>query len=311
MNSKKWTQRNIPDLTGKIVLITGANSGLGLENTKQFTAKGAKVIMACRNLEKADKAKSKIRVKNPEADIEVMQLDLANLKSIENFANEYKSKYNQLNVLLNNAGIMMVPYGKTVDGFERQVGINHLGHFALTAQLYDVLKSTSAARIVSVSSMAHSFGNMDWNDFLFEKEYSRTAAYGRSKLANLLFTYEMDRRFRSKEIDITAVASHPGIAATNLGNHFFGPRNILKPIIVSILLLFMGQSAARGALPSSRAATDSSVKSGEFYGPTGIFGGHARGFPKLAQSNSNSHNLEDAKHLWKISEELTGVTFNI
>ena len=201
---------------------------------------------------------------------------------------------------------MMVPYRKTVDGFESQIGTNHLGHFALTALLFDMLKQTPGARIINVSSEGHNFGDMDWNDFLFEKKYGRVKAYGRSKLANLLFTYELDRRLKAKNIPVLALASHPGTANTGLGDHLFGPvKFLLKPII----FLFIAQSAYKGSLPSARAAVDSQVKGGEYFGPKGFLGTETRGSPTLVQSNEQSHNEENAKKLWEISEELTGVTF--
>ena len=307
----KWTEKDIPDLNGKVIIVTGANSGLGYENTKQFAKNGAYVIMACRNMESGRKALDKVKEKVPNGLVELMELDLGNLESIKSFAENFKEKFERLDVLLNNAGIMMVPYQKTVDGFESQVGINHLGHFALTAQLFDTLVKTDNARIVNVSSTGHSMGKMDWDDFMFEENYSRTRAYGRSKLSNLLFTYEMDRRLKAKGIEIKSVAAHPGAANTNLGNHLLGPISFLKPILMGFLILLMGHSAASGALPSSRAATDPNVKSGEYYGPKGWFGRESRGPPKLVKSNARSHSLEDGKKLWEVSEQLTGIKFEI
>ena len=220
--SNKWTEKDIPDLREKVIVVTGANTGLGFENTKQFSKHGANVIMACRNLEKSHQSLEKIQNKIPDAKVEILKLDLASLESINQFSDNFKQKYDRLDILLNNAGIMMVPYKKTLDGFESQVGTNHLGHFALTAQLFDLLKNIKGSRIINVSSTAHLRGEMDWDDFLFEKSYSRIKAYGRSKLANLLFTYEMDRRLKAKGIDILSVASHPGGATTNLADHLVG-----------------------------------------------------------------------------------------
>ena len=306
--AKKWTEKDIPDLNGKVIIITGANNGLGFENTLQFARKKATVIMACRHIEKGQKAFERVKKKIPNAKIELIKLDLASLDSVRHFCKEFKEKYSTLDVLLNNAGIMMVPYRKTVDGFESQIGTNHLGHFALTAHLFELLRTTPGSRIVNVSSSLHESGEMYWDDFLFEKKYNRTEAYARSKLANLLFTYELDRRLKAKGINVLAVASHPGFANTGLANHLFGPaKYILKPVVFRIV----AQSARKGALPSTRAAVDPSVQGGEYFGPKGIFGNESRGFPKIVQSNEKSHNLEDAKKLWEVSEELTGIKFEI
>lgn len=304
---KKWSEKDIPDLTGKVIIITGANNGIGFQNVIQFAKKHATVIMACRNMDKGQKALDKVKKKVPEAQVELMKLDLASLASIKSFVETFKEKYNRLDVLLNNAGIMMVPYSKTTDGFESQIGTNHLGHFALTAQLFDVLKETEGSRIVNVSSSGHRFGEMDFNDFMFEQNYGRVKAYGRSKLSNLLFTYELDRKLRAKEINVVAVASHPGTAKTGLGDHLFGPTKIiLKPIVMTII----SQSSYKGSLPSARAATDPQVQSGDYYGSKGIFG-ETRGPPQLVQSNELSHNEEDATKLWDLSEQLTGIKFEI
>ena len=306
--SKKWSEKDIPDLTGKIIIITGANNGIGFENSKQFARKNATVIMACRNLEKGQKALNTVKKKVPSAKVELMKLDLANLYSIKEFVSEFKQKYDKLDILLNNAGIMMIPYSKTVDGFENQIGTNHLGHFALTAQLFELLKNTPKSRVVNVSSNAHRWGEMDWDNFLFEKDYGRVKAYGRSKLANLLFTYELDRRIQEKGIDVLAVASHPGTANTGLANHLFGPvKYVLKPIVFSII----AQSSYKGSLPSARAAVDPDVKGGDYYGPKGFLGTDKRGSPTKVESLENSHNIEDAKKLWDKSEKLTGITFTI
>ena len=304
---EKWTEKDIPDLAGKVIIITGANSGIGFQNSIQFTRKHGTVIIACRNIDKGQKSLDKLKKKVPDAQVELSRLDLASLASIKEFVETFKQKYNRLDVLLNNAGIMMVPYGKTLDGFESQIGTNHLGHFALTAWLFDVLKATEGSRIVNVSSSGHRFGEMDFNDFLFEQNYGRVKAYGRSKFCNLLFTYELDRKLRAKEINVLAVASHPGTAKTGLGDHLFGPsRIVLKPIVMTII----SQSAYKGSLPSARAATDPQVQSGDYYGSKGLFG-ETRGSPQKVQSNEQSHNVEDAKKLWVVSEQLTGINFTI
>ncbi len=303
--SEKWTTKNIPNLSGKVSIITGANSGIGFEAAKEFARKGATTILASRNIDKAEKALAKIKKEIPDVSVEIMQLDLASLDSVNKFAAEFKKKYDRLDLLVNNAGIMMVPYQKTVDGFESQIGINHLGHFALTGLLYDLLAKTEGARIVNVSSNGHKFGEMDYDSFKFDedKEYSRMKAYGQSKLANLLFTYELDRRFKKGKIKALAVAAHPGMSNTNLANHMMG---WFAPILKG-LFGFIMQSAAKGALPTIRAAVDPENKGSEYYGPGGR--NEQRGYPVRVESSEISHNEEEAKKLWEISEKLTKVKF--
>lgn len=303
--SEKWTTKNVPNLSGKVFIVTGANSGIGFEAAKEFARKGATTILACRNLDKAKKALAQIHKKIPDAPVEIMQLDLANLDSVNKFVDEFKEKHDRLDSLVNNAGIMMVPYQKTVDGFESQVGTNHLGHFALTGLLHDLLARTEGARVVNISSGGHRSGEMDFDNFLFDegKDYSRMKAYGRSKLANLLFTYELDKRFKREKIDAMAVAAHPGMSNTNLANHLMGWFVPILKILSSIIM----QSAAKGALPTIRAAVDPDVKGSEYYGPRGFH--EEWGYPEKVESNEASHNEEDAKRLWELSEKLTGVKF--
>lgn len=301
-----WTTANIPDLTGKVIIITGANSGIGYDEAKEFARKGAQVILASRNMDKAQAALNQILAEIPDARAEVMHLDLASLTSVRQFAEAFKMKYDRLDVLVNNAGIMMVPYTTTEDGFESQFGTNHLGHFALTGLLIDLLKVTPASRVVNVSSGAHRFGKMDFNNLMFPEGngYSPTAAYGRSKLANLLFTYELQRRLEGADADVIAVAAHPGIANTNLATHLINKR--LLKLANPLLDVFM-QSAAMGALPTIRAAIDPNVSGAQYYGPAGFR--EQRGYPVLVGSNEASHNLSDAQQLWQVSEQLTGVQY--
>ncbi|MHA1212647.1 MAG: oxidoreductase [Candidatus Heimdallarchaeota archaeon] len=306
---KKWTTKNIPDLTEKVIIVTGANSGLGFEDAKEFARKGAKIILACRNLDKANKALIKILAKIPEAQAEIIQLDLGSIESIRKFVVEFKENHNRLDILVNNAGILRVPYQKTVDGFESQVGINHLGHFVLTSLLFNLLSKTKDSRVVNVSSFGHKNGDTDFDKFLYEegKEYDRRKAYGRSKLANLLFTYELDRRLKKANIAIIAVASHPGFSNTSMADHMYsGFVQFLRTLLGFIL-----QSAANGALSTIRAAVDPQAKGGEYYGIKGIFGSERRGRPMIVESSKKSHNLKDAKKLWEISEKLTGVKFSV
>ena len=301
-----WTTAAIPDLTGKVMIITGANSGIGFEEAKEFARKGAQVVLACRSMDKAQTALARILEEIPDARAEIMHLDLASLNSVRQFAEAFKSKYDRLDVLVNNAGIMMVPYSTTEDGFEAQFGTNHLGHFALTGLLINLLRATPASRVVNVSSGGHRFGEMDFDNLMFPEGngYSPTAAYGRSKLANLLFTYELQRRLFSVDADMIAVAAHPGIANTNLANHLVNEK--LMKLAGPLVDVFM-QSAAMGALPIIRAAVDPNVIGGQYYGPGGFK--EQRGYPVLVESNEASHNLADAQQLWKVSEQLTGVEF--
>jgi NAD(P)-dependent dehydrogenase (short-subunit alcohol dehydrogenase family) len=216
-----WTTDNIPDLTGKVIIVTGANSGIGFEAAKEFARKGAQTILACRSMDKAQTALSQIQAEITNAPVEIMQLDLAGLASVRQFADTFKAKYQRLDVLVNNAGIMMVPYGTTEDGFERQFGTNHLGHFALTGLLLDLILKTPGSRVVNVSSSGHRMGSVDFDNLIYDggNGYSPMRAYGRSKLANLLFTYELQRRFEAAGVEAMALAAHPGSSSTNLGDH--------------------------------------------------------------------------------------------
>jgi len=304
MSKEKWTTENIPELKGKVIIVTGGNSGLGYESVKAFAKNGAEVILTSRSIEKGEAAKTKIgKVKG---NISVLQLDLMDFASIKNFAEYFKKKYNRLDVLLNNAGIMTTPYFLTKDGLEAQNGTNHFGHFALTGHLFELIKNTSKSRFVNVSSMAHKQGKMDFDNLLFEngKGYSAMKSYGRSKLMNLLFTYELQRKLEAAGIDSISVAAHPGVSNTNLARFLEDKLifKILKPLMSPFI-----QEQEMGALPEIRAAVDPNVKGGEYYGPDGF--NEMKGFPVLVQSNEASHNLEDAKKLWEVSEKLTGVKF--
>jgi NAD(P)-dependent dehydrogenase (short-subunit alcohol dehydrogenase family) len=306
MSNEKWRAENIPDLSGKVVIVTGANSGLGFEASKEFARKGAKVIMACRNMDKAQTALAQIREEIPDVLAEVIQRDLASLKSTHQFADSFKAKYrNRLDVLLNNAGIMFGPYVKTEDGFESTFGVDHLGHFALTGLLLDVLKKTPKSRVVNVTSFAHTSGEMDFNDLMFENNgYSPGKAYPRAKLANILFTYELQRRLERNGIDCISVAVNPGFVRTNWIRHM-RERSRFQAFFIGIGLRILGQSPARGGLSLLRASVDPEVKGGEYYSPDGRFGG----YPVRTESSEASHNEEDAEKLWEVSESLTSVKF--
>jgi len=299
MSNNKWTTENIPDQSGKSVIITGANSGIGYEATRALVSKGATVIMACRSLEKGEIAATQIRNENPGRKVSVKQLDLSDLSSVESFAKAFLSEYDQLDILINNAGVMATPYGKTADGFEMQFGTNHLGHFALTGLLIDLLKSSPKSRVVTVSSYAHLIGKINFDNLNGEKRYQKWMAYGQSKLANLLFAYELQRLTSKNGENPISVAVHPGYAATNLqkGSSLFRFANN-----------FVAQSPEMGALPTLYAATNPEIHGGEYIGPDGFLA--QRGYPQIAQSNSRSHDQNTAKRLWKVSEELTGISFN-
>jgi len=304
MKKENWTTANIPDLSGKVIIVTGGNSGLGYESVKAFAEKGAEVILATRSIEKGETAKQQIG--NVKGKIVIMQLDLMDFASVKSFADNFSKKYTRLDVLLNNAGIMTTPYFLTKDGLEAQNGTNHFGHFALTGQLFNLIKNTPDSRVVNVSSMAHKQGKMDFGNLLFEngKGYSPIKSYGRSKLLNLLFTYELQRKIEAAKINSIAVAAHPGVSNTNLAR-FLEDKLIFK-ILKPMMMPFM-QSQDMGALPQIRASVDLNVKGSEYYGPDGF--NEMKGFPVLVQSNAASHNAEDARKLWEISEKITGVSF--
>jgi len=308
MNNEKWSRDQMPDLKGKVIVVTGGNSGLGYESVKAFAEKGATVILASRTLEKGETAKKELSVYAPKGNINVMQLDLMDLTSIKTFAQEFKTLYNRLDILLNNAGIMMTPYQLTKNGFESQFGTNHLGHFALTALLFDLIKNTKNSRVVTVSSIAHKKGEIDFNDLTYEdgKNYDSMKAYRRSKLANLLFTYELQRRLELQGLSIISVAAHPGVSPTNLARHLEGSF-LFK--LFELFAGFISHSPDKGALPQIRAAVDPDVKGGAYYGPNGWM--EMKGDPVIVQSNKNAHNQENARKLWEVSEELTGVKFKI
>lgn len=300
-----WKASDIGDLTGKIAIVTGANSGLGFETSRALLAAGAHVVMTMRTAEKAAVAANALRAELGAVSLETMLLDLADLESIRRFSEKFHGKHSRLDLLINNAGIMMTDAELTIDGFESQLGTNHLGHFALTGRLLDLLTSTPGARVVSLSSLAHRWGFMEFGNLMFQNgSYTPRAAYGRSKLANLLFTYELQRRFEAAGVDAMAVAAHPGTAGTGLADHMFN-RWYLRPLKK---LVFLGiQTPRQGARPSLRAATDPNASGGDFFGPSGRK--EYRGAPVLVESNSASHSEADAAKLWTESERLTGVNY--
>lgn len=296
-----WTHQSITDQTGKTAIVTGSNTGIGFEAAFALAAAGARVVLACRNQEKAAEARARIEAESPESRVEIASLDLSSLESIRAFAEAFRSRHDALHLLINNAGVMMPPKRQeTADGFEIQFGVNHLGHFALTGLLLDVIANTPGARIVNVSSQAHRRGKIDFADPNWQnRSYKRIGAYGQSKLANLLFTFELQRRLDDAGVDAMAMAAHPGWTATDLQRH--------TPSF-NFLNRFFAMKTAQGALPTLRAAVDEDVEGGEYFGPNGFY--EMRGFPVKVGSTKRSRSAEDAAKLWAISEEMTGVRFD-
>lgn len=294
-----WTANDIPSQEGRVAVVTGANSGIGLETAKALTAKGASVVMACRNLQKANVAATQIRQEVPEAKLIVMQLDLADLGSVRAFAEAFGRAFDRLELLVNNAGVMVPPFTKTKDGFEVQFGANHLGHFALTGLLLERIREASGARVVNVSSSAHRMGRLDLGNLQAEKGYRAWPAYAQSKLANLLFTRQLNRFFTGAGIDALAASSHPGWTGTNLQAHS-SPMRFLNR--------FFAQTPEVGALPSLYAATAPDVRPNDFYGPDGFQ--EMRGAPKRVSMIKAAEDDALAEELWRVSEELTGVRYD-
>jgi NAD(P)-dependent dehydrogenase (short-subunit alcohol dehydrogenase family) len=293
----------LPDQRGRTAVITGANSGIGLEAARELARAGAHVVMACRDTTKGDSAADAIRKELPSAELEVAALDLASLDSVRAFAGHYP--HERLDLLINNAGVMAPPYTKTIDGFELQFATNHLGHFALTGLLLDKLLATPRARVVTVSSTAHKMGRIDFEDLQSERSYRRWGAYGQSKLANLLFCFELDRRLEATDADLLSVAAHPGYSATNL--QFAATPSRIERLASVVLNRVYAQSAERGAAPTLYAAT-ADIPGGSFVGPDGFQ--EMRGEPRIVKSTRAARDPETALRLWALSEQLTGVHFS-
>lgn len=303
-----WLDQNIPNMTGQVTVITGANSGIGFEAAKMLAGRGAHVVLAVRDTAKGGKAARQIRSAAPQADLEVMALDLASLASIRSFAALVTASYDRLDLLINNAGVMAIPRRETADGFEMQFGTNHLGHFALTGLLLPLLLQTPNARVVTVSSGAHRMGQINFDDLQSQQSYRKWGAYGQSKLANLLYAYELQRKLAAAGASAVSVAAHPGYAATNLqavGPQMAGSR--LQQGVMAVLNRTLAQSAAMGALPTVYAAASPAVQGGDYVGPGGLL--EQRGWPAKVQSNGRSHDVDAAARLWAVSEELTGVAY--
>ena len=297
----KWTMADMPRLDGKLALVTGANRGLGLEIVVGLAGAGARVIMACRDARKADHALAEVQRRVPGADVKAMTLDLADLKSVRAFSEEFCRRYKSLDLLINNASAILVPLQKTVDGFETHLGTNHFGPFALTAMLLDLLRATPDSRIVNTSSMSHRMTpGMDFDDLNFSrKPYKDMDAYGKSKLATLMFTFELDRRLRQANCNVIATVAHPGYTATNpdYGNFF-----------MRLMTRMMAQAPAMGVLPALYAATSPDVSGGDYIGPGGFK--ELGGYPKKVDCRPEARDPKLTAKLWSLSEQLTGARYH-
>ena len=308
MSKPRWTIDDLPKQDGKVVVITGANSGIGYEAALALAGAGAHIVMACRKEALAQAAIGKIREAHPSASREFVALNLASLASVRAFAAEVQTKHERLDVLVNNAGVMALPYCKTEDGFEMQLGTNHLGHFALTGLLLGHLLAAPAPRVVNVASSAHNIGKLRFEDLQGEKSYHRWRAYGQSKLANLLFTYELQRRLDAHHLGLKSVACHPGYANSNLS---LVAAQMDQSSVAERFWRFangsVAQSTAMGALPTVYAAAALEVNGSDYIGPDGFF--EMSGYPVKVKSNARSRDEAAAAELFQVSERLTGVTF--
>jgi NAD(P)-dependent dehydrogenase (short-subunit alcohol dehydrogenase family) len=297
--SEQWTEQSIPDQRGRVAVVTGANTGLGFETARALAEHGARVVLAVRDVEKGKQAAARMS-----GDVTVQALDLTSLESVRDAAAELHTKHDSIDLLINNAGVMQPPKQTTKDGFELQFGTNHLGHFALTGLLLDLLLPVPGSRVVTVSSLGHRWGDaaIHFDDLQWDRTYSRTGAYAQSKLANLLFTYELQRRLAPRGTTVS-VAAHPGVANTELVRNTPAVVRLIAPVIGPLI----SQPAAMGALPTLRAATDPAALGGQYYGPGGR--GEFRGHPAVVPSSPQSYDRALQQRLWSVSEDLTGVKF--
>jgi NAD(P)-dependent dehydrogenase (short-subunit alcohol dehydrogenase family) len=302
--AEKWTAADIPDQTGRTAVVTGANSGLGLAAARALAGAGAEVVLACRNLEKGEEALATIRTEVSAASVDLRELDLSSLDSVRVFAERFRTDYEGLDLLINNAGVMAPPRRETADGFELQFGTNHLGHFALTGSLLGEMQGREDARVVTVSSTAHKFGRISFDNLGGERHYFRWRAYGQSKLANILFARELDRRLRAAGSNVKSLAAHPGYASTNLQT---AAPPLLDRTLMRVTNLLVGQSSEMGALPELYAATRPNLDGGLFIGPDGFE--EQRGHPKVVRPVRAGRDAVTAARLWEVSEEMTGVTY--
>jgi NAD(P)-dependent dehydrogenase (short-subunit alcohol dehydrogenase family) len=301
MSSTTWTTDDVTDQHGRVAVVTGANTGLGFETARVLAERGATVVLAVRDVDRGAQAAARMA-----GDVTVQRLDLSSLDSVRTAAAELHDSHPRIDLLINNAGVMYTPEQRTQDGFERQFGTNHLGHFALTGLLLDLLLPVAGSRVVTVSSTGHRIrAAIHFDDLQWERSYSRIGAYGQSKLANLLFTYELQRRLAARGATTLAAAAHPGVSNTEL------VRNTppLLRVPVDRLAPLLTQPAAMGALPTLRAATDPAVLGGQYYGPSGR--NELRGHPRVVTSSPGSYDLAVQQRLWAVSEDLTGITFPV
>lgn len=302
-----WTTEDIPSQEGRLAVVTGANTGIGLETAIALADAGATVVLACRNRAKAAVAADGIRARSSGGSIEVLELDLGSLDAVRTAAAETRQRFPTIDLLINNAGVMMPPKSQTADGFELQFGTNHLGHFAFTGLVLPALTATSGSRIVTVSSIAHRTGEIRWDDLQWEQGYTRIASYAQSKLANLLFAFDLDRRLTEAGVDTISLAAHPGVSSTELTRNLpaAGVPGIKQLYTLASKVLF--QSSAAGALPQLRAATDPDAAGSTYYGPDGR--DERSGSPVLVAPMPQATDEADQARLWEISEDLTGVTY--
>lgn len=306
---RRWTEADIPDLSGRTAIVTGANTGLGLQTARVLAVRGAHVVLACRNLDKAGRAAGQIGAASAGARASAVRLDLASQSCVRSAAEEIRARFPSVDLLINNAGVMEAPYQQTEDGFELTLATNHLGPFALTGLLLDHL--AAGGRIVTMSSISHLDGVMDFDDLHSERHYHPERTYEQSKLANLLFTYELDRRLRAAGARVSALACHPGVVYTDLfANRSWPQRFLLSPAMRPINFWAV-QNARMGALPALRAATDPSAQGGEYYGPRsyGLRRRFYTGYPAIVNSSARSHDKAVQTRLWQVSEQQTGVSY--
>lgn len=307
---RKWTEQDVPSQCNRVAVITGANAGVGFEVAKVLAARGASVVLAVRNATKGKQAIADIMRSAPGADVTVELVNLASLESIQSASNDLLAMHPRIDLLINNAGVLYTQRMQTCDGFEIQFGTNHLGHFALTGLLLKAMLSVPGSRVVTVSSLGHQCGTINWADLEWETSYDCVAAYGQSKIANLMFTYELQRRLSAGNAKTIAVAAHPGAARTDiLRNSSFCYRALAW--IAMPFGLFVAQSAAMGALPILRAATDPHAMGGQYYGPNGRWPRECKGYPALVEASPQAHDRDAQHQLWTISEELTGIRFPV
>ncbi|MGS0971727.1 MAG: oxidoreductase [Candidatus Izemoplasmataceae bacterium] len=302
-----WNVEDITSQKGKNIIITGANSGIGFEAANILAKKEAHIIMACRDLSRAKEAKQAIISEFASASIALYELDLSSLDTVNSFVKQIKQDYKSIDILLNNAGVMAPPYTQTKEGLELQFGVNHIGHFSLTLQLLDLFVTSTDPRIVNVASLAHKFGRIKVESFYYRpsNRYKKNIAYAQSKLANLLFTYALDRKLKSLNLNIKVLAAHPGISSTNLGRH----SKVLSFRGIRKLVNAFNQSSYMGSLPSVRACTDLDAKSGEYYGPSRLF--EVKGDPIVVSSTKRSHNQELQDLLWDESVRITNKKIDV